>query len=122
MTYYDIYLSALALIGEAEDSAGAIDYKKRTVVLLPHIVSSLCYANQLLCNSSPDAKNLFNITLDSDFPLDLRLCTAVSTQLASLLVIDELPEMSQKLAQHAATETKHVLAGVTVIGSTREVY
>ncbi len=122
MTYYDIYLSALALIGEPEDGAGDVDYKKRAVLLLPHIVSSLCYVNRLLVNESPDTSKLFNVTLDCDFPLDLRLCAVTSAQLASLLVIDELPELSQTLAKYAAAEVEHVLAGVTVVGSTREVY
>ena len=122
MTYYDIYLSALAFIGEPEDSAGAADYKKRAVLLLPHIVSSLIHIHQLLGNESPDASKLLTVTHDSEFPLDLRLSTAASLQLASLLIIDELGEMSQTLSKRASEEAERVLSGVTVIGSTREVY
>lgn len=122
MTYYDIYLSALAFIGEAEDGDGTDDYKKRAVLLLPHIVCSLTLANRLLGNESPESSKLFTLTLESDFPLDLRLMPAASAQLASLLVIDELPEMSQTLAKYAGEETERLLASVTVVGSTREVY
>ena len=122
MTYYDIYLSALAYIGESEDGDGTDDYKKRAVHLLPHIVCSLALANRLLGNESPEISSLFTLTLESDFPLDLRLAPATSAQLASLLIIDELPEMSQTLAKHAGEETERLLASVTVVGSTREVY
>ena len=123
MTYYDIYLSALAFIGEPEDSTGTADYKKRALLLLPHIVSSLTYVQKLLGNNNaPEISNFFYITLDSDFPLDEQLATVASAKLASLLVIDELPEMSQTLSKRAAEELERIMSSVVVIGSTREVY
>ena len=122
MTYYDIYLSALAYIGEPEDSTGAADYKNRAALLLPHIVASLAHIHVLLGRKAVGDADACIISLDSLFPLDLRLAGATTLELASLLIIDELPELSQILAQRAKDERLNASAQACSVGSTREVY
>ncbi len=122
MTCRYIYNAALALLGEPEDTDATKDYAVRSVHLLTVIFSRFAKLSEALSGALTDFEALTLTSLDSPFPLDQRLAALVSEVLASMLVTDELPEISKMLAQRAEKDTLALSAEAVSIGSTREVY
>lgn len=122
MTCNNIYLAALALIGEAEDTDATADYAARSVHLLRVIFSRFAQLSEALSGGEASYESLNITSLDAHFPLDERLSSLISEVLASMLVIDELPEISKMLAERAEFDRKQLCAEATGVTSTREVY
>ncbi len=117
-----IYLAALALIGEGGDSDATADYAARSVHLLKVIFSRFARLSEELSGTETSYESLNITSLDELFPLDERLAFLISEVLASMLVIDELPEISKMLAERAEFDRKQLCAEATGVSSTREVY
>ena len=122
MTCRYIYNAALALLGEAEDTAATNDYAARSVHLLTVIFSRFSRLSEALSDCMTDFEALTITSLDAPFPLDERLAALASEVLASMLVTDELPEISKMLAERAEKDSRLLSAEASSIGSTREVY
>ena len=97
----DIYISALHLIGEKADSEENCDYEERA----PYLLSAFCteaeatekaYREYKTLGDPPEIDNVC-IPLDLDFPRVDRFCRAATLYLAAMLIIDENPELSDKL-------------------------
>lgn len=122
MTCNNIYNAALALIGEAEDTDATVDYAMRSVHLLKVIFSRFARLSEELSGTEAAYETLNIASLDEHFPLDERLASLISEVLASMLIIDELPEISKMLAERAEFDRKQLCAEATGVTSTREVY
>lgn len=116
MTNNDIYVHAVALLGEDENSSGITDYRRRAPKLLSAIVSRLSAVSAAIGTDVGD----IDCELDSAFPLDERLADACAYFLASLLILDESLELSKRLDELGERQVKQVCKAD--IGSVREVY
>lgn len=100
-TNNDIYLSALALIDESETKGETNDLKERA----PFIIATFCATCRVLDKKlrerdSLDSQKPFSsvkLSLDGEFPLCEALSAPAATYLASMLVIDENPSLSETL-------------------------
>ena len=100
-TNNDIYLSALALIDESAEKGDTADLKERA----PFIIASFCSTCRALDKAlrkrdSLEAQPKFRsvkLALENEFPLCDVLSAPASIYLASMLVIDENPSLSESL-------------------------
>ncbi len=122
MTYFDIYLTALSMIGESENTSATADYQKRAERLFTHINASLYPLHRCLGGEIIDADKFFIETLDTLFMLDERLVISASLELASLLIIDKMPSVSEMLKERAEEEKQSVAATGAAVASIKEVY
>lgn len=122
MTCHDIYIAALALIGEAKDNTGTADYAARAPHLLSVIFSRFARVSEELSGAQISRVSLNISSLSQAFPLDERLAALTSEVLASMLIIDEYPEISGMLASRADADLKMIESGIVSVTSTREVY
>lgn len=122
MTCFDIYLTSLNLIGEPEDTSATADYQVRAVRLFGYVLAKLYSVHKALGGNDIDISELICDTLDIEFMLDSRLIPAASLELASLLLLDELPEISEALKKRAEEECARVAAEAVSVTPTREVY
>ena len=101
MTNREIYNNSLALIGESLNSEYQEDYEERA----PYIIASVASHNLMLDRRIRAAEALtaghsfspVYLSLDLDFPLCDRLAFPAALYVASLLVIDEDPDLSDTL-------------------------
>lgn len=122
MTCNSIYLTALSLIGETEHNTGTADYAERAIRLTEVVLARFARVSELLSGTKISSIDIAIDSLDADFPLDERLCSAVSLALASLLVLDELPELAAELDARADAAASDAAKDAIVISPTREVY
>jgi hypothetical protein len=100
-TNNDIYLSALALIDESESKGDTADLAERA----PFILASFCSTcrsldKKLRLRDSLEAQGKFSsvkLPLENEFPLCEVLSAPAAAYLASMLVIDENPALSESL-------------------------
>ena len=100
-TNNDIYLSALALIDESESKGDTADLAERA----PFILASFCSTcrsldKKLRMRDSLEPQPKFSsvrLPLDGEFPLCDALSAPAAAYLASMLVIDENPALSESL-------------------------
>ena len=100
-TNNDIYLSALALIDESESKGDTADLAERA----PFILASFCSTcrsldKKLRMRDSLEPQPKFSsvrLSLDGEFPLCDALSAPAAAYLASMLVIDENPALSESL-------------------------
>ncbi len=121
MTCNYIYETALALIGEDLGAADPGDYKSRAPMLLSVLFARFARLSEMLSGEVTAGESLSVTSLDDTFPLDSRLYVAVSFALASLLILDELPEISDRLEDRATAYAKSAAKELTEI-TTSEVY
>ena len=97
----DLYVSALHLIGENAYAEENLDYEERA----PYLIAAFCseaanteaaYREYKELDKAPVLDNV-NIPLDTEFPFIDRFCHAATLYLAAMLIIDENPELSDKL-------------------------
>ncbi len=118
VTNRDIYNNSLALIGEDISGINLEDYEERA----PYLIASFCSLNTSLDKKirtmdGLDAAFSFSpvyLSLDLDFPLCDRLTSAAALYTASMLVIDEDPDLSDSLYDKycdniASTESYYTL-------------
>ena len=111
ITYNDIYLHALALIGETPSDATA-DYSDRADLLFPDVIASLGDASTL------DGWSPAKVQKTDQFALDAMLEPAAAELLASFLIEPEDHDFAARLAERSA-RTARIAADV---GSVRDVY
>ena len=105
MTNQEIYDSALRLASEVQQSDANQDYKERA----PYLIAAICYRYAPLDKLYRKANNLSEQKLLAincfPFPTLFPLCEvfapAVSSALAGLLVLEENPELSDRLMKLA---------------------
>ena len=122
MTCRTIYTTSLALIGEVEAEGLHEDYATRAPSLLHIIFSRYVGLSETISGEAPAFEDLQVSSLDSNYPLDKRLIPLCAETLAAMLVVDELPELSDSLNSKADSDAKAIAHSLTEIGSTREVY
>ena len=101
VTNIQIYNNALAHIGERVTSVFTGDYVERA----PYLLASFCSLAKNIDKKIRKAEKLGDqpkfspvlLGINEDFPLCEQLCTAASYYLASMLAIDEDPELSENL-------------------------
>ena len=97
----EIYNNALVHIGEAASSIGVSDYEERA----PYLIAAFCSTVKSIDKQIRKSEGLgsqgdfspVSLPLDSDFPLCDRLSAPAALYVASILVIDEDPELSDSL-------------------------
>ena len=100
-TNNDIYLSALALIDENASKGDTSDLSERA----PYIIATFCATCKSLDKKLRERDSLekqksfslVKLTLEKEFPLCELLTAPAATYLASMLVIDENPALSESL-------------------------
>jgi len=121
MTYNDIYLSALALIGESDDSNTTADYRARAPKLLNAVNQRVRMLSGLFLDKA--SENIPSVdTLDDLFCFDYSLSDAAAHLLAAYLVMDMDHELYSELfliGSRMLDEMRHIRAEIT---STVEVY
>ena len=100
-TNNDIFLMSLALVDERETVGDVSDFEERAPYLLASFCS-LCKTldKKLRERDSLDAQSSFSsvkLKLSDDFPLCERLVAPAAAYLASTLIADETPSLSEKL-------------------------
>ena len=114
MIYGEIYDSALQLIGEQTDSPAAADYEMRAGYILANLTTILApldaqYLESNGLSSSAPAVRPY-VELSKFFPLSTALAPASTFYLASMLVLEENEEMSQRLYALYAEEVARLRA------------
>lgn len=100
-TNNDVYLASLALIDESNEKGDTADLEERAPYLLASFCS-LCRSldKKLRERDSLEAQSKFSairLTLDGEFPLCEALSAPAAAYLASMLVMDENPALSESL-------------------------
>ena len=100
MTNRDVYGLALALLAESGDRMVNGDYEERAGYLLSAFCTEVLAVNRRLCETlGEDAIAVIPIylSLDGAFPVKERFSGAAGAYLAAMLVLEEDPELSDKL-------------------------
>ena len=101
MTCKSIYDAALRLLAESVNPEDNADYEERA----PYLIAAFCTEHKdtdarlrefLGKTAIPDFESLY-IELDSTFPLLPKLAACASLYVAAMLVIDDFPELSDRL-------------------------
>ncbi|MBQ8345872.1 MAG: hypothetical protein IJY42_06390 [Clostridia bacterium] len=118
MTNRDVLDLALSLLAESNISSEVSDYIMRTPALLRLVASDLSAADRALRQSRgvEGAVQPFDFSLDAPFPLMEELSACAAYALASLLVLEEIPELSSTLDKRYR-ERIPSLGGETVTGA-----
>ena len=101
MTNQKIYEGALKILAETSDMADNEDYEMRA----PYLIAAFCSETEELDMAYRKANKLGNadrvndvdLSLDSNFPRAPRFASSACVYLASMLVIDTDPELSERL-------------------------
>lgn len=101
MTVQDIYDAALGILAESNDPADNTDYAERA----PFIIAAFCTQNadldkatrRMIGEGSQHDFNAAYIELEDEFPLLDRFAPAASLYLASMLVMEDFEELSDRL-------------------------
>lgn len=101
MTCKEIYEAALSLIAESTDPADTADYAERAPYLIAAFCSELADIDRLLREhvgqKTEAAFSSLCLALNSEFPLLPKLASAAAIYLAAMLVIDDFPDLSDRL-------------------------
>ena len=101
MTNKDIYVSAMKHIGESCDVEGNEDYEERA----PYLIATFCSeASELEAAyreahslPTPTKRDAIRQMLECEFPMCDEFASAATLYLAAMLIVDENPELSDKL-------------------------
>lgn len=101
MTCKEIYDAALSLIAESTDPSDTADYAERAPYLIASFCSELADTDRLIkAHMGQKAVAAFKslyLALDAEFPLVPKLASAAALYLAAMLVIEDFPELSDRL-------------------------
>ena len=101
MTCKEIYDTAISLIAESRDPADTADYEERAPYLLAAFCAELADTDKrlraYLGESEREAEETLYLRLDSEFPLLCKLSACAALYLAAMLVIDDQPDLSDRL-------------------------
>jgi hypothetical protein len=97
----DIYDNALSILAESMVEGANTDYEERAPFLLAAFCTEALDTDtalrQALDESKAKAFNPVFVSLDDEFPLLARFSPAGALYLASMLVVDEDPDLSDRL-------------------------
>ena len=119
MTNQNIYEGALKILAETSNTADNDDYEARA----PYLIAAFCSeteevdtayrkANKL---GSAEKVNDVYLALDSNFPRASRFASAACIYLASMLVIDTDPELSERLYEKFSDMLATICASIPQI-------
>lgn len=116
MTNRALYDAALRLVSEIDLPNTNADYEERAGFLLPVICHRLAPLDKALRTSNNDMGYMIPYTipwsLGDPFPLSDALLPAASALLASMLVIQENPELSDRLSKISLDAEQSVHASI----------
>lgn len=116
MVYNEIYESALQLIGEVPNTPSVSDYETRASYILANLTTTLApldvhySAATGTSNMTPIARSY--VELSKFFPLSTSFTPLATFYLASMLVIDENEELSQRLYKLYTEELERFKADI----------
>lgn len=122
MNCYSIFESALALIGISANDNSTADYAKRAVKLLYLVLMKYRSLSTALCGIDHKVYTLIINDLNANYPLEQRTMPCAIFTLASLLILDELPELSAELERRADELAKIMGKEGITVGSITEVH
>ena len=101
MTHRDILNAAISLCGELRSTGYVEDYEERSLQLLPLVIYHFAAKDRAWRRANGLEEQTERLPTapspDSPFPLSQVFSTPAAAMLASLLVISENPEMSDRL-------------------------
>ena len=111
----DIYALALALLSESGSAESTADYEERAGYLLSAYCSEVRELAEKLASVKGEAKvyddPLFR-PLDHDFPYDSALASPGAYYLAAMLILDEDPDLSDRLFSRYCDAVSRICAGL----------
>ena len=127
MTLRSVYLTALKLIGEVDYSTSESELSERA----PYIGAALCreaatldraYRKAFGIGEVEEFEGLY-LDLEAKFPLADRFAPAAAYYMAAMLILDEDPELYEKLFERWCDALASISAEIPFVkGSTAEVY
>ena len=97
----DIYNAALKILAQRDEEGANEDYEERAPYLIAAFCCESARADEAYRKANglpkPTAQSAVYLELGADFPCCSRFAATASVYLASMLVIDEAPELSDKL-------------------------
>ena len=122
MTCRQIYLEALAILGESVEDDTLVDYASRAPYLMTLVLFRFLFVSDAMSETPADRSKFVGISLDDEFPLDERLSSAAALALACLIITPELPELSDTLNKRAELAAQTAAKEASALVSTKEVY
>lgn len=119
MTNQKIYEGALKILAETSDMADNEDYEIRA----PYLIAAFCsetdevdmaYRKANNMSASENVNDVY-LSLDSNFPRASRFASAACIYLASMLVIDSDPELSERLYEKFSDMLATICASIPQI-------
>ena len=111
----DIYALALRLIAETGDGESTADYEERAGYLLSAYCSEVRDLAEKLCRKEQlpfsEEDPLFR-PLDHEFPYPVALAAPGAYYLAAMLILDEDPDLSDKLFEKYCDAVSRILSGL----------
>ena len=127
MTLRSVYLTALKLIGEVDYSTSESELSERA----PYSGAELCreaaaldraYRKAFGIGEAEEFEGLY-LDLEAEFPLADRFAPAAAYYMAAMLILDEDPELYEKLFERWCDALASISAEIPFVkGSTAEVY
>lgn len=116
MTNRSIYDAALRLVSEVDLPSTNADYEERAQYLLPVVCHGFAALDRALRASTDRTSQVFPTDavyqLDGSFPLSDAFLSPASALLASMLVIEENPELSDRLERMSRNMTDSLRASI----------
>lgn len=119
MTNQNIYEGALKILAETSDMADNEDYEARA----PYLIAAFCSETEEVDEAYRKANKMGNaekvndvyLSLDSNFPRAARFASSACIYLASMLVIDTDPELSERLYEKFSDMLATICASIPQI-------
>jgi hypothetical protein len=119
MTNNDIYTSALAILAEGTSEGDNADYEERA----PYLIAAFCTeakdADSALRKALDEPMgaefNAVFVPLEDDFPLLDRFSSAAALYLAAMLIIDDFPELSDKIYDKYSDAMSSICSSVPAV-------
>ena len=122
MTYRDIYMQALALIGEPCDNNSTADYAGRAPALLTAINAEVYLEVVRHALKSAELAPKICQSLDDEYPYTEYFSSPTAMMLASYLILDRDSKVGDLLSEAALGIIRNIKKPLTNVGSCVEVY
>ena len=119
MTNRDVFNAAISLCSELRSTGFHEDYEERAIDLLPLVIYHFLSKDRAWRDANKLEKQEeippIAISMDAQFPLSRIFATPAAAMLASLLVIGENPEMSDRLSELSLRSAKTIVLETPMI-------
>ena len=122
MTYRDIYMQALALIGEPADNNSTADYAGRAPALLTAVNAAVYLEVVRHALKSAEMAPKICQNLDEEYPYSEYFSSPTAMMLASYLILDRDSKVGELLTEAAVGLIKNIKKPLTKVESCVEVY